>query len=799
MPTSMTAAPGLTQSPLTIRSRPTAAMRTSARRQTPGRSRVREWQIVTVALAPSRSWAIGLPKRFERPTIDGLGALQLRARLLEQEHHAHRRARPQPLAPQRQQPGADRREAVDVLAGLDELGQLDAVEVVGDRQLAEDPADGRVGVELLDEVDDLLARGVGRQAVVEAAHADLGGRLLLVGHVDGRARVLAHEDGRQPRRRPCSAVNSATPAADLGAHARRHGLAIDDRLLASRRRRLSLAAAEVLDHACEVALPDVLGCVGGWTSSGERRSDAMSRQRRAGQRRGAGRGEHGAEDGVGQSRRAGVWIWIWRTRMPAGRRRSLMRARIGVSQREVVRSRSVVWVVAVILTAAFGAGSAHAQRSRPPSPGRPATSHGRPRRTARTSPQGRAAKGHGARRRSTAAVARGCRHPARPAGSNVEQATVAEEPGSRRREPQPKPPRPQGRNRLRRSNRLRRPTAPEAKPARGNRLTATPRGGHRTAASTGSGGERPSRAGLRTAQTAQRSRHWPRRTTRRPATGRGREASHRDPRRPASQPRAQRRHRRGPPRTRAVAGSPSDARRAARHAPTARSNGNGARRGAAAARAHGPPARPSAPPSTPPARSSPVRIAAVDAAVDPLAGLALLILDAPQPGNAGVLAGILTAALACSSGADGVLAAAPALSRPAAGTGRGRHAQRFWIGAYSAMSLRSLPSEAKRTTTMPPGSRPTDHAVAEGRVDDVVAHPVLGARRRRTAALDHDIARGRAFCDAATAPIACSAPSRSVRSGGISLRKRLRQPVVLRAEHARGGGRRSGRGRAWRA
>ena len=51
MPTSMTTAPGLTQSACTIRGRPTAAISTSARRQTVGEVAVREWHVVTVALA----------------------------------------------------------------------------------------------------------------------------------------------------------------------------------------------------------------------------------------------------------------------------------------------------------------------------------------------------------------------------------------------------------------------------------------------------------------------------------------------------------------------------------------------------------------------------------------------------------------------------------------------------------------------------------------------------------------------------------------------------------------------------
>ena len=141
MPTSMTVAPGLTQSPLTIRSRPTAAMSTSARRQTAARSRVREWQIVTVALAPEQQLGHRLAEEVRAPEDDRLGALELRAGLLEQQHHAGRRARPQPLAAERERPALTGVRPSTSLPGSIRLGQLDAVEVVGHRELAEDPAD----------------------------------------------------------------------------------------------------------------------------------------------------------------------------------------------------------------------------------------------------------------------------------------------------------------------------------------------------------------------------------------------------------------------------------------------------------------------------------------------------------------------------------------------------------------------------------------------------------------------------------------------------------------------------------
>ena len=72
MPTSITVAPGLIQSPLTSCGRPTAATTISACRTTSARLRVREWAIVTVQFSRSSNCAMGLPTRLERPTITAL-------------------------------------------------------------------------------------------------------------------------------------------------------------------------------------------------------------------------------------------------------------------------------------------------------------------------------------------------------------------------------------------------------------------------------------------------------------------------------------------------------------------------------------------------------------------------------------------------------------------------------------------------------------------------------------------------------------------------------------------------------
>ena len=69
IPTSMTIAPFLIQSPLTIKGRPTAATRISARAQTAAKSLVREWAMVTVQFCSRNKNAAGLPTKIDRPTI----------------------------------------------------------------------------------------------------------------------------------------------------------------------------------------------------------------------------------------------------------------------------------------------------------------------------------------------------------------------------------------------------------------------------------------------------------------------------------------------------------------------------------------------------------------------------------------------------------------------------------------------------------------------------------------------------------------------------------------------------------
>jgi hypothetical protein len=120
MPTSITVAPGLIQSPVIISGRPTAATRISARRQTAGRSRVRLCAIVTVQLSPSSSCAIGLPTMFDRPTTTASSPDSC-PDVAQHHQAAQRRAGHHRLLPGAQQPDIRDVEAVDVL-GRDRSG-----------------------------------------------------------------------------------------------------------------------------------------------------------------------------------------------------------------------------------------------------------------------------------------------------------------------------------------------------------------------------------------------------------------------------------------------------------------------------------------------------------------------------------------------------------------------------------------------------------------------------------------------------------------------------------------------------
>ena len=120
--------------------------------------------------------------------------------------------------------GVHRMEAVDVLGGADRLDHGVLVEVVGHRQLDEQPVDGVVGVDLGDEREQRLLARVRRQVVIERLESGLPRGLVLAADVDLRGGILADED-----RGEADVAEPSDVGGHLGAHLRRERLAVDER------------------------------------------------------------------------------------------------------------------------------------------------------------------------------------------------------------------------------------------------------------------------------------------------------------------------------------------------------------------------------------------------------------------------------------------------------------------------------------------------------------------------------------------------------------------------------------------
>ena len=124
--------------------------------------------------------------------------------MLEQPDHTVRRARTHERDALRKAPDVVRMEAIDVLRRIDALDDRRAVDMPGQRQLHQDAVDTFVGVELIDQPEELGLRSSRRQVVGERDDADLITGATLAAHVDRGRRIIAHLDDGQPRA-PCTA------------------------------------------------------------------------------------------------------------------------------------------------------------------------------------------------------------------------------------------------------------------------------------------------------------------------------------------------------------------------------------------------------------------------------------------------------------------------------------------------------------------------------------------------------------------------------------------------------------------
>ena len=132
-PTSSTAAPGLTMSPVMMPGTPAAATTMSACRTWAARSRVPVWHSVTVAFSVRRvsSSPSGRPTVRPRPTTTTSAPAICDVVPAQQLDAADRRARQRAGLAEHQLAEVDRVQAVDVLVGVDPRQQRELVEPGG--------------------------------------------------------------------------------------------------------------------------------------------------------------------------------------------------------------------------------------------------------------------------------------------------------------------------------------------------------------------------------------------------------------------------------------------------------------------------------------------------------------------------------------------------------------------------------------------------------------------------------------------------------------------------------------------
>ena len=225
VPTSITTAPSPTMSAVTRPGEPTAATSTSASRHTAARSRVREWQCVTVAFAASSSCAIGLPTRIERPSTTALAPSSSRPASLSSSitpagvHGTIASSRPCTSRPA----FAAVRPSTSLAGSISEIISSWS-RWSGQRQLEQDAVHAVVRVERADQLGELVRRARRRRA--------RGGTTRCRPRPSPRASCARRPPRPGRRRRGSSRGRACGPAStsrrDLLAHPRRDRLAVDD-------------------------------------------------------------------------------------------------------------------------------------------------------------------------------------------------------------------------------------------------------------------------------------------------------------------------------------------------------------------------------------------------------------------------------------------------------------------------------------------------------------------------------------------------------------------------------------------
>ena len=119
--------------------------------------------------------------------------------VLQQHQAAQRSARHQPGQAEREAPGADWGQTIDILGRVDPFNHRLLIQMLRQRQLHQNAIDHRIVIKLVDHCDQIGLAGIGGQPVFKTGHA-AGHRLLgFRSDIDLAGRVIAHQHHREPR------------------------------------------------------------------------------------------------------------------------------------------------------------------------------------------------------------------------------------------------------------------------------------------------------------------------------------------------------------------------------------------------------------------------------------------------------------------------------------------------------------------------------------------------------------------------------------------------------------------------
>ena len=227
MPTSITVAPGLIQSPGTISGRPDGGHHDISPPhgggQIPG-ARMRDGHGAAVAQKQVRH---GFADDIAAPDDHGVKARQAAVMVAQHHQTAKRRAGHHRLLPGAQKPDIGDMKPVHILGRINTVDYQIAVQVIGQRQLHQDTMHRRIGIEPVKQRQKIGFAGVGLQLVLERVHANFDGLLAFGTHVDLARGILADQHHRKTGRNGVLGLQGRHMLGHLPAHPGCKSFAVD--------------------------------------------------------------------------------------------------------------------------------------------------------------------------------------------------------------------------------------------------------------------------------------------------------------------------------------------------------------------------------------------------------------------------------------------------------------------------------------------------------------------------------------------------------------------------------------------